>query len=320
MIKLSAVFVLIGLVFAGFAAFSAVDRGNPKRFGNAAFWGLVALSFLAGDRLGDVGNGVLALGLAAIAGLGGLGRGRAAAAAAAAAEREASATRFGDRLFIPALALPVLLVAGLLALKPLTLAGQPLIDPKAATLVCLAIAVIVAIALAQALLRQPITAPLQEGRRLIDLLSWAALLPQMLAALGVVFAVTGVGATIGGMVTAWLPAGSKLAAVTVYALGMAGFTVVMGNAFAAFPVMTAAVGIPVLVQRFGGDPAAVCALGMLSGFCGALVTPLAANFNVVPVALLELKDRYAVIKAQAPAAALLLIVNMGLLYVFAFRR
>ena len=77
--------------------------------------------------------------------------------------------------------------------------------------------------------------------------------------------------------------------------------------------------MPILIRRFGGDPAAVCAIGMLSGFCGTLMTPLAANFNLVPPALLELKDRYAVIKAQIPTALVLLLANMGLMYVLAFR-
>jgi uncharacterized membrane protein len=174
--------------------------------------------------------------------------------------------------------------------------------------------------LALILLRQPLFAPLQEGRRLVDLIGWTGLLPQMLAALGAVFALAGVGQTVGDLVTQWLPLDSRLLAVIVYGGGMALFTVLMGNAFAAFPVMTAAVGLPVLVRHFGGDPAAVCALGMLSGFCGTLVTPLAANFNLVPANLLELKDRYGVIKAQAPVAALLLIANLGVLYVFAFPR
>ena len=58
---------------------------------------------------------------------------------------------------------------------------------------------------------------------------------------------------------------------------------------------------------------------MLSGFCGTLMTPLAANFNLVPAALLELDDRYAVIKAQIPTALPLLLVNIGLMYVLAFR-
>ncbi|HYJ51547.1 MAG TPA: DUF979 family protein, partial [Allosphingosinicella sp.] len=76
MIGLQHVFYLIGALFAAYALLSLGDRSNPKRFANAAFWGLVALSFLAGDRLGDVGNGVLVLGLALIAGTGQLGRGQ----------------------------------------------------------------------------------------------------------------------------------------------------------------------------------------------------------------------------------------------------
>jgi uncharacterized membrane protein len=93
----------------------------------------------------------------------------------------------------------------------------------------------------------------------------------------------------------------------------------MGNAFAAFPVMTAGVGLPLIVHTFGGDPAIMGALGMLSGFCGTLLTPMAANFNIVPTTLLELPDRWAVIKAQAPTALLMLIVNTALMYALVFR-
>jgi uncharacterized membrane protein len=315
MITLQAVFILVGLLFAGFAVTSALDATNPRRFGSAAFQGLVAVSFLFGDRLGDVANGVLVLGLAALAGLGAQGRGKPATTPQ---QRQASADRFGDRLFIPALLLPALLVFALFVLRPLHIGPKPLMDPKQGALICLAMAVIAALIAALALLRQPLSSPVQEGRRLMDLTGWAPLLPQLLAALGAIFALTGVGQTLGDLISHWLPADSRLGAVIVYGAGMALFTAIMGNAFAAFPVMTAAVGIPILIHHFHGDPAAVCALGMLSGFCGTLVTPLAANFNVVPVALLELNDRSAVIKAQAPAAGLLLLVNLGLLYVFAF--
>jgi len=317
MIKLGVVYILAGLVFAAFAVLSAADRKNPKRFGNAGFWGLVALSFLAGDRLGDLGDGVLVLGLALIAGVGGLGRGDPATTSPE--ERSALAERFGAKVFAPALTLPVVLVIGLLVLKPLHVAGQPLLDPKQATLISLALAAVVATGVGLVLLRQPLLSPLQEGRRLMDIVGWAALLPQLLAALGAVFALAGVGKVIGDLVTHWLPMDTRAAAIAVYCLGMAGFTMIMGNAFAAFPVLTAGVGMPILIRRFGGDPAAVCAIGMLSGFCGTLMTPLAANFNLVPPALLELKDRYAVIKAQIPTALLLLLANMGLMYVLAFR-
>jgi uncharacterized membrane protein len=317
MIKLGVVYLLAGLVFAAFSVFSATDRNNPKRFGNAAFWGLVAVSFLAGDYLGDLGNGVLVMGLALIAGFGQLGRGQPATTSPE--ERRALAAQFGEKLFIPALTLPLVVIFGVLVLKPLTIGGQPLLDPKQATLISLALAAVVALAVALILLRQPLISPLQEGRRLMDTVGWAALLPQMLAALGAVFALAGVGQVIGDLVTTWLPMDSRLAAVAVYCLGMAVFTMIMGNAFAAFPVLTAGVGLPVLIHRFGGDPAVVCSIGMLSGFCGTLMTPLAANFNLVPPALLELPDRYSVIKAQIPTALPLLLANLGLMYVLAFR-
>jgi uncharacterized membrane protein len=317
MIKLGAVYVLGGLMFAGFAVFSALDRSNRKRFGNAAFWGLTALSFLAGDRLGDLGNGFLVLGLAALAGFGLLGRGQPATTAPD--ERVSLAERFGNRLFVPALVLPLVVAIGVLLLKPMTLAGQPLMDPKQATLISLALAVIAGIATALVLLKQPLVSPLQEGRRLIDTVGWAVLLPQFLAALGAVFATAGVGKEIGELVTTWLPVDTRFAAVTVYCVGMAAFTMLMGNAFAAFPVLTGGVAIPILVGHFGANPAVVASIGMLSGFCGTLMTPLAANFNLVPPALLEIPDRYAVIKAQIPTALLMLTINTVLMYVLAFR-
>jgi len=317
-IRLGFVYVLAGLMFLGFAIFSALDGGNPKRFGNAAFWGLGALSFLAGDRLGDLGNGFLVLGLALLAGLGLLGRSQPATTSPQ--ERAALSKKFGNRLFIPALTLPVVVGLGVLVLKPIQLGGAPLIDPKQATLISLALAVIVAIAAAFVLLRQPAASPLQEGRRLVDMVSWAAMLPQFLAALGAVFAVAGVGQQIGHLVTTYLPVDTRLAAVAVYCVGMAAFTMLMGNAFAAFPVLTGGVAIPILVVHFGANPAVVSSIGMLSGFCGTLMTPLAANFNLVPPALLEIPDRYSVIKAQIPTALLMLMVNTVLMYVLAFPR
>ena len=107
--------------------------------------------------------------------------------------------------------------------------------------------------------------------------------------------------------------------MAAYTVGMAGLTMILGNAFAAFPVMTAAIGLPLLVKGFGGDPAPVCALGMLSGFCGTLMTPMAANFNIVPATLLELDDRYGVIKAQIMTALPILAVNTALMDWLAFR-
>ena len=157
----------------------------------------------------------------------------------------------------------------------------------------------------------------------MDSIGWAALLPQMLASLGAVFLASDVGGVVGQLVSQAVPLASPLVAVVVYCLGMALFTVIMGNAFAAFPVMTAAIGLPFVVVQFGGNPAIVCAIGMLAGFCGTLMTPMAANFNVVPANLLELPDRDAalngVIRAQLPTALILLGINIALMYALAFR-
>ncbi len=317
MINLQMVYAVAGLLFMAFAAASARDRANRRRWGTAAFWALVGTSFLFGDLLADWANGLIVVALGLIAGLGLLGHGRPATTSPE--ERRAGAGRFGNTLFLPALAIPAVTVFGALVLKTATVAGRPLLEPGQATLVSLALGALAALALAMALLKPPWRAPLDEGRRLVDTVGWAGLLPQALAALGAVFALSGLGKAVGTLIGEAVPLDHRFAAVAAYTVGMAGFTALMGNAFAAFPVMTAAVGLPILVGRFGADPAVIGAIGMLSGFCGTLTTPMAANFNIVPVALLELDDRWAVIRVQLPTAAILLAANTALMYVLAFR-
>ncbi|MFD1612202.1 DUF979 domain-containing protein [Sphingomonas tabacisoli] len=303
MIGLPALYTFTGLIFAAYGLLSLTRR----RFGNAAFWGLVAASFLAGDRFGDFGNGLLVLALVALAATGALKRPEPA-------DMAEDGSRRGNTLFLPALIIPVTALAGTFLLK-----DSGLIDPKQVTLVSLGLGVVIALVALYAWLRPAPLAAVEEGRRLIDAVGWAAVLPQMLASLGAVFAVAGVGELVGGAATQIIPHDSLFAAVAAYGIGMALFTMIMGNAFAAFPVMTAAIGLPILVHRFGGDPAIVCAIGMLTGFCGTLMTPMAANFNIVPAALLELKDRNAVVKAQVGTALPLLACNLALIYWLAFK-
>ncbi|HEU4704686.1 MAG TPA: DUF979 domain-containing protein, partial [Sphingomicrobium sp.] len=293
------------------------DKANRKRLGNAAFWGLMALSLLAGDAIGDFGNGLLVLGLAGLAGFGFIGRSHPPTTGEA--EREAWSDRLGNRLFLPALIIPATALFGTLAYHYTPLGDTGLFEAKRETYVLLGLGVLLALATIFAWLRPPAIAPLQEGRRLIDAIGWAAVLPQMLAALGVLFAAAGVGTIIGALTQAVIPEGSIFLTVLVFALGMALFTIIMGNAFAAFPVMAAAIGVPLLIQGYGGDPAVVGAVGMLAGFCGTLMTPMAANFNLVPAALLELKDQYGVIRAQVATALPLLAVNVLIIYLAAFR-
>ncbi len=145
----------------------------------------------------------------------------------------------------------------------------------------------------------------------------ASLLPQLLGALGSVFTEAGVGTVISSIMANVVPQGSVVLGVIVYVTGMVLFTMVMGNAFAAFSVITVGIGVPFVILQ-GGDPAIVGALGMTAGFCGTLMTPMAANFNIVPAAVLETKNKYTVIKAQLPMALVMIVVHVVLMLVLAF--
>jgi len=304
-------------MFVAFAILSALDRSNPRRFGNATFWGLMALSLLAGDLVGDFGNGLLVLGLAGLAGFRLLGRSHPPTTSDE--ERATYSAKLGNSLFLQALIIPATALIGTLVYNYTPAGSLGWIEAKRETYVFLCLGALLALFTLYLWLRPPAVAPLQEGRRLIDAIGWAAVLPQMLAALGVLFAAAGVGTIIGEITGLVIPKGNIFATVLVFAIGMVLFTMIMGNAFAAFPVMAAAIGVPLLIQAYGADPAVVGAVGMLAGFCGTLMTPMAANFNLVPAALLELKDQYGVVKAQVATALPLLAVNILILYFAAFR-
>ena len=317
MITLEHVYWLMGILAAGVAWVNARDASNPKRWNNAAFWGLYAVTFLAGSSLPRVASGCLVIAMVAVASIGKLGQ--TTRESQTPAQREASSARWGNRLFIPALTIPAVTLLGTFLLKGAQLGGVPIVDPKQVTQISLAIGALAGLAVGMAMLRPPPAAPVHEARRLWDAVGWAAVLPQMLAALGALFATAGVGKVVSTLAERWLPVGTPFAAVVTYTVGMALFTMIMGNAFAAFPVMTAGIGLPLVMTRFGGDVTVMAAVGMLSGFCGTLMTPMAANYNIVPAALLELPDEYAVIKAQIPTALLLLAANTAIMYAFVYR-
>jgi len=316
-ITLEHIYWLTGLMMAGVAIVNARDRSNPRRFNNTAFWGIYAVTFLVGSYLPDLASGFLVIAMVLVASIRGLGQSKSEGSARE--ERDASARRWGNKLFIPALAIPIFTVLGTIVFKKITINGSPLVDVKQVTVISLAIATIIALVIGMSMLRPPLSAPIREARRLLDAVGWAAVLPQMLAALGALFALAGVGTVVSGIAQRWIPLDHPAAVVTTYAIGMAMFTMIMGNAFAAFPVMTAGIGLPLIVQKFGGDPTIMAAIGMLSGFCGTLMTPMAANFNIVPTALLELPDENAVIKVQIPTALVLLGANILLMNFLVFR-
>ena len=314
MITLEYIYVLTGLMTAGVAIVNSRDRSHPRWFNNTAFWGLYSATFLLGSHIPDVVSGFMVLGMVAFSSIRGLGTSKMESVTQA--ERDAGAARWGNKLFWIALLIPAVTIAGSFLFKSAGLA--PHFDQKQVTVISLAVATIVALAVGLIILRPPLSAPIHEARRLLDSIGWAAVLPQTLAALGAVFAAAGVGTVVSTLAQRWIPLGHAWVAVATYTIGMAVFTMIMGNAFAAFPVMTAGIGLPLIVGRFEGDPVVMSAVGMLSGFCGTLMTPMAANFNIVPTALLDL-DEYAVIRVQIPTALMLLFVNTLIMNFFVFR-
>ena len=300
------------MILAITAFMTATDRTNPKRWTTGLFWGLFAVAFLVGEKLPPVWVGVGVIVMAVIAGFGGVGFGQHENLNDRA--RRESAGRLKNKLFIPALAIPLVTVIGAVLLKNIKFGEAFLLDPANSTFVSLGIGSLVALGLACWLTRDTPVQAMRESRRLTEALGWALVLPQMLAMLGLVFNDAGVGKAVAHLATAYINLDFRLVAVMVYVLGMALFTIVMGNGFAAFPVMTGGIGVPVLVGMYGANPAVMAAIGMFSGYCGTLMTPMAANYNLIPAALLELPDKYAVIKAQIPTAVAMLVVNILLLY------
>ena len=293
---------LVGLLFllTGLRARRAAGAGA------ALFWFILAFAFIAGPWLPDWVTGLCIVLLAVLTALGRVRPG--VSDAPTDGQTRQNADRFGGRVFLPAV---VLAVSAVLAATFLPFGASNAIG----------ISALMALAAALLLFRIPSRdvprAAVRDGVRLIDSIGPAGILPQVLAALGALFTAAGVGDVVSSAVSAVIPAGSRLAAVAVYCAGMALFTAVMGNGFAAFSVITAGVGVPFLIAQ-GANPVVVGALGLTAGYCGTLVTPMAANFNIMPAALLEMRGKYGILRAQAPVAAILLCIHVALMLFLAF--
>ena len=295
-------FILSGLIFFYSAYQGAQDRTNPKRWGTAAFWAILGLLFGFGRLLPGLVSGILVVLLGVITLFKQFGAGTAFVEDKA--KQEAAAKRFGWKLFLPVLvmALSAVIVARLI---PESSASSIGIGSLLGTLVALA------------LFKPSAKEALYETDRMTQQVGTTSILPQLLAALGVIFVNAGVGEIVAQILAGIVPAGSKFWGIVAYVLGMVFFTAVMGNAFSAFTVITAGIGVPFVLMQ-GADPVVVGALGMTAGFCGTLLTPMAGNFNALPVALLEMTDPNGVIKRQLPFALIMIVVHIVLLYIWAF--
>ena len=133
---------------------------------------------------------------------------------------------------------------------------------------------------------------LKESERFLSIMGPLCMLPQLLGCLGGVFTAAGVGDVVRAI-----------------------FTMIMGNAFAAITVITVGIGGP-FVLAYGADPITIGMLALTCGYCGTLCTPMAANFNIVPVAILNMKDRWGVIKNQVIVAGIMLVFQICYMIIF----
>ena len=150
---------------------------------------------------------------------------------------------------------------------------------------------------------------LKDSERFLGITGPLSMLPQLLGCLGGVFTAAGVGDVVAQLVEKIVPKGNVNIGIIVYATGMVLFTMIMGNAFAAITVMTVGIGAP-FVLAYGANPVVIGMLALTCGYCGTLLTPMAANFNILPVAILNMKDRWGVIKKQVLVAIIMLVFQI----------
>lgn len=280
------------------------DKEMPTRIPTAAFWFILAFTFIAGPYVPNWLIGICVVVMSALTALGKVKQSKSDVPTAQ--ETRANADKFGYKVFIPALTL------ALAAVIVATLFSKQLGANNA-----IGISAVIALAVAFLLFKSKPVYAVKDGTRLLDNVGAVGILPQVLAALGSLFTAAGVGTVISNGVSAVIPEGNRLIACAVYCIGMALFTMIMGNGFAAFSVITVGIGIPFLIAQ-GANPVVVGALGLTAGYCGTLMTPMAANFNIMPAALLETKGKYAIILTQLPVALVMLACHIVAMYVLAF--
>lgn len=300
-------YLLIGIIFILTGKKALDDKDCPKRVTSAIFWFIVAFTFIAGYWLNALGLawiiGLCVVVMAAMTACGLVSQSKSDVPTAS--ETRANADKYGMKSFIPpvVLALTAVLVAtfwtALGSNNALCLSG------------------VVGLIVVFLLFKPKAEYVVKDGTRLMDNVGTVSLLPQILAALGKLFTAAGVGEVIAAGVSAIVPENNLFIAVVVYCVAMALFTMIMGNGFAAFSVITVGIGIPFLIAK-GADPVIVGALGLTAGYCGTLMTPMAANFNIMPAALLETKSKYSIIKSQVPVALIMLLIHIILMYTLAF--
>ena len=295
-------YIIIGIMMLNTAVLTLRDKNHKAKIGTSLFWALLGIIFIFGPYIPSVVVGGILVVIAVLT----LTKQVKPGTVKALDEKfgEEQAKKLGLKVFVPSL---------VIALAALGIAQFTAISGTAAIGVAAVIAAIVTFVITKAKPRVLV----EESDRMLQSVGAVSILPQLLAALGALFTAAGVGDVISSGISGILPQGNIFIGVTAYCVGMALFTMIMGNAFAAFSVITVGIGIPFVFAQ-GANVAIAGALALTAGYCGTLLTPMAANFNIMPAALLEIEDKNAIIKQQAPVALILLAIHILLMYFLAF--
>ena len=297
------IYIFIGLMVIYTAVKNLRDKENPSRGGTFLFWFVLGILIALGRFLPNVVNGVLVLVMCVPAILHKVKKGRTDAPTKA--DTQAAFASIGMKIFIPALSIGAVAVAAALTTNVLGFSALN------------GVAIGVFVAAVFLMLFDKRNTPmvlLNDSERMLSTVGPLSMLPMLLACLGAVFTAAGVGDVVASLVERIIPAGNVNAGIIVYALGMMLFTMIMGNAFAAITVMTVGIGGP-FVLAYGANPVVVGMLALTCGFCCTLCTPMAANFNTVPVALLDMKKQFGVIKNQVPIAIVMIVIQIVMMIV-----
>ncbi|MEK6300094.1 MAG: DUF979 domain-containing protein [Acidobacteriota bacterium] len=309
--SLSAVYALTGIVLLVFAAMTLADRSNRRRFGSGLFWLILGVIFIFGtDKNGGLlPHWVTGLLVLVMVGLDGAGRvTRGSHSEATKAEQVEHANRLKNKIFLPVLVIPLVTFAVALYFRARGL------NSTDGALVGLGFGGLAAMLVGLRLTRAKPLVMMSEGRRLNDAMGTVSILPQLLASLGVIFTAAKVGELVAQGIYKIVPADNLFLLVLANCFGMALFTIVMGNSFAAFPVIASGVLVPLILVPFGVNPAMAAIITLTAGSSGTLMTPMAANFNIVPAALLNMRDQYGVIKFQLPFAVTIWSLHVLLMW------
>lgn len=292
------IYMIIGLLCINCGIKNLRDKENPEPVGTFIFWAILGVVLALGRWLPALVSGILVVVMCLPAIFKKVKKG--AVSAATKAETEQAYEKVGMKIFVPTLSIGVLAV-----LCAITGLG---IGLSALNGVALGVALAVILLLIMNHDNKPSTF-LKDSERMLSTVGPLSMLPMLLACLGSVFTAAGVGQVISDLVSHIIPEGNVNAGIVVYAIGMMLFTMIMGNAYAAITVMTVGIGYP-FVLAHGANPVVIGMLALTCGFCGTLCTPMAANFNTVPVALLDMKKPMGVIKNQVPVAIIMMVVQI----------